>query len=74
MQRAGLLIHGESPGQPERTALLCKVRSSDTALNGGGARTASHATRLAGCLFGKHAIPDIDLEGYSLPRPHKHPA
>lgn len=30
---AVLQINGESPGQHERTRLLCKVRSSDTALH-----------------------------------------
>lgn len=55
MLGAGLQVNGESPGQHERTGLLCKVRSSDTALDRERAGTQSHATlsvgRLSVCVW-----------------------
>lgn len=66
---AGLQINGESPGQHEMTGLLCKLRSSDTALDRQRekerererAGTASHATLSVGrpfcvCLVNTHYL------------------
>lgn len=68
---AGLQINGESPGQHEMTGLLCKVRSSDTALDRESEReqvlTVTQHSLLAArlCVFGKHTLPEIELEGVS---------
>lgn len=65
---AGLWINGESPGQHEMTGLLCKVRSSDTALDRESEREqvlrVTQHPLLAACLcvFGKHTLPEIELE------------
>lgn len=83
MMWAELQINGDSPVQLERTGLLCKLRGNDTAIRSAREQippVTQHSLELAGglCVFGKHTLPEIELESVSkrnsLSWPLKHSA